>query len=93
MKKLLVIGALCLSVSGFSKSIPTPFWYSLSEKILAGTHQLISDDLPKCTMKKKARTMQPTAHMPLKCEPKKEGGLLPTAIFKLLPDDLWNDED
>ena len=92
MKKLFILGALLLSFSGFSKNIPMPFWYHLSEKILAGTHQLIGDDLPKNVIKKKIRIDQPAApRMPLKCEPNKEEKFLPTAIFKILPDDLWDD--
>ncbi|HLA55332.1 MAG TPA: hypothetical protein VK623_04495 [Flavobacterium sp.] len=76
MKKLSLMIALLLSGAGYCKEIPSPFWYSLSEKILAGTNQLISTEHNSAksviTIKvKPVKTAKP-ATTTLKCQPKKE---------------------
>lgn len=45
MKKVAIFAALCLSVSTFAKEVPGgPIWYTISEKILAGSQRLIGMD-------------------------------------------------
>lgn len=55
MKKLFLLLALFVSVTVLGKEVPGPtIWYTISEKILKGSHQLISDDAVKIQNKKKA---------------------------------------
>jgi hypothetical protein len=81
MKKLSLLLVLLLSVSMHAKGKhqgPGPFWYSISEKILNGAHQLISDDAPKATkVKPKAKPVK----VPLKCQPKQEKKIMPKPVF------------
>lgn len=83
MKKLSLLLILLLSFSMNAKDKhqgPGPFWYSISEKILTGAHQLISsdDDAPKATkVKPKAKPVK----VPLKCQPKQEKKIMPKPIF------------
>jgi hypothetical protein len=94
MKKLSLLFILLLSVSTYAKDKhqgPGPFWYSISEKILTGAHQLISsdDDMPKATkVKPKAKPIK----MPLKCQPKQEKKIMPKPVFDN-SNDQTNDND
>ena len=88
MKKLAFLFLFLLSVSAYSKGIPTPFWYSISEKILTGAHQLISpEDTPPAKPKVKIQKTKPEC-TPLKCTPKKENSILPTPFFTI-KDGMW----
>lgn len=90
MKKLAFSLLFLFSVSAYSKGIPTPFWYSISEKILTSAHQLITpDDEPQLKPKVKVvQKVKPEA-TPLKCIPKKEKNILPTPSFTIKPDGAW----
>lgn len=94
MKKLSLLFVFFLSVSMYGKDHqgPGPFWYNISEKILTGTHQLISpDDTPAkpAKVKPKAKPVK----VPLKCQPKQEKKILPAPIFSLNFNSLWNDAE
>lgn len=55
MKKLSVLSVLFLSIAVYGKEVPGPtIWYSISEKILKGSHQLIVTDADAAKAKKKA---------------------------------------
>ncbi|RZJ29027.1 MAG: hypothetical protein EOO48_08505 [Flavobacterium sp.] len=89
MKKLAFAILFLFSVTSYGKGIPTPFWYSISEKILNGAHQLISDDVP-LPAKPKIKTQKLKGECtPLKCIPKKEKSILPTPFFTIKADGMW----
>lgn len=92
MKKLSLLIIFFFSVSAFSKEIPTPFWYSISEKILEGTHQLISDESSKPALKKTIKAVKPV-RVPLKCQPKKEKNILPTPFPTISSDGMWTESE
>lgn len=91
MKKISFLAVFFLSVSAYSKEIHSPFWYSISEKIISGTHQLInSEEAPakpaaKIKVVKKARPIA----MPLKCEQKDT--VTPTPFFTIKSNGIWID--
>lgn len=99
MKKLSVLLVFLVSASLYAnQTSPSPFWYSLSEKILAGTHQLLSPDdtpAPKVNTKVKAKTKctGTTTKAPLKCQPKQEKNILPTPLFKISASGVWSDTE
>jgi len=70
MKTWALFFVLMFGVSAQAENIPGPFWYSLSEKILAETQQLFGSDSQKSTAKAKVKKVKLQA-TPLKCEPKK----------------------
>ena len=92
MKKMLFILAIILSGNAYSsnitKTIPSPFWYSISEKIIAETQHLLSleakDKVGKVKIIKTAKTVKNT----LKCQPKKEI-ILPAPYFTITASGLW----
>jgi hypothetical protein len=89
MKKLLLFVVFCLSASASGKNIPSPFWFNISEKILAGTHQLISpDESPKTVLKPKAVKATKPIRVPLKCQPK-EKNILPLPSVHVSCDGIW----
>lgn len=91
MKKLALLFVLFLSVTAYSKEVPSPFWYSISEKILAGTHQLISTD-DNTTVKSKLKSVKKVypVRVPLKCEQKK-GEILPTPFLTIKSNKVWTE--
>jgi len=89
MKKLAFTLLFLFSLSAYSKGIPTPFWYSISEKILTEAHQLITpEETPSPAKPKKVQKVKPES-TPLKCTPKKENSILPTPFFTIKPDGMW----
>ena len=92
MKKLLGVSILFLSVTAFSKDIPTPFWYTISQKILTETQQLILNDKPeKEVVKLKTTKAEKPVRVPLKCEQKKETMIVPFVTVNKNP--LWSEPE
>jgi hypothetical protein len=91
MKKLSLLLVFFLSVSLYAKEIPTPFWYSISEKILTGTHQLISPEDSPCKANCKAKVKVKAIKVPLKCQPKREKNILPTPFITINTDGIWSE--
>lgn len=56
MKKISLLFILFISIAMNAKEVPGPtIWYSISQKILQGSHQLVmAEDLPKNHTAKKA---------------------------------------
>ena len=91
MKKILLIIAIVASGSVYSNTIPGPFWYNISEKILAEAHQLIGPDaieMKNTTTKTKAVKTAKTAKNALKCQPKKEIEL-PSPYLTITGNGMW----
>jgi hypothetical protein len=92
MKKLSLLFILLLSATSHAENIPGPFWYTLSEKILAETQQLFSlDDAPVKTPAKPKAKKSKVAAVPLKCQPKKTSLLpnpFPVATIKTTAPDV-----
>ena len=94
MKKLSLFFIFFLSVSSFAKEIPTPFWYTISEKILAGTHQLISpEEAAAKPAVKKVQKPAKAVRVPLKCQAKHEKKVLPTPFYTITSDSVWSDTE
>lgn len=58
MKKGLLLLILLLSAATYSKNIPGPLWYNISQKIISGSHRLLSPDkinFSKTAVKQKAK--------------------------------------
>jgi hypothetical protein len=87
MKKVALLIVCLFSLSSYSKEIPSPFWYSISEKILAGTQSLIGSDTPAKPAKKIVRKVKPV-RMPLHCEQKKDTITL-TPFVTIKPNGQW----
>jgi hypothetical protein len=91
MKKLSLMIALLLSGAVYCKEIPSPFWYSLSEKILAGTNQLISTEHNSAksviTIKVKSVKTAKPATTTLKCQPKENIQLNP--FITISAEGMW----
>jgi len=92
MKNLLPFIIILITGSVYSKEIPGPFWYSISEKILTETHQLIGSEVKEGSVKttkmkaaKNNKAVKPT----LKCTHKKET-ILPVPYFTISTDGLWS---
>ncbi len=93
MKKSALLIVFFLSAASYAKVIPTPFWYSISEKILTGTHLLIStDEAPSKTVKAKTKCVK-AVRLPLKCQPKKEKDIILTPFFTVQNDGMWTDSE
>ena len=88
MKKVILIIAIIASGSMYSNTIPGPFWYNISEKILAEAHQLISPEPLKTQAKVKTINAAKMTKSTLKCEPKKEI-VLPTPYFTITGNGMW----
>ena len=92
MKKLLGISILFLSVTALGKDIPTPFWYTISQKILTETQQLIlNDKLEEDVVKIKTPKTEKPIRVPLKCEKKKETMIVPFMTVSKNP--LWSEPE
>jgi hypothetical protein len=94
MKKISLLIVLFISLSASSNEVHSPFWYSISEKILAGTQQLIgSDDTPsKPAPKSKIIKKIKPVRLPLRCEQKKDTISL-TPFFTLKSNGTWTEAE
>lgn len=75
MKKLSLLLVLILSATVYGKEVPGPIWYSISQKIITGSHQLISSDMDfmvKGSTKQKSAKGVKTLKVVSKHQPKKE---------------------
>ena len=89
MKNILAIIIFLLAANVYSKDIPTPFWYSISQKILAETQELIiKDDRVAEPTRAKAIKKEKPATVRLRCEQQKDPIQLP--FFTLKTNPLWN---
>lgn len=94
MKKLSILLVFMFTASIYAKQTgPSPFWYSISEKILAGTHQLLSPDDSPCKSIKKPKIKSATTKAPLKCQPKQDKKILPTPNFTINSSGVWIDSE
>jgi hypothetical protein len=88
MKKIILIIAIIVSGSAYSKNtIPGPFWYNISEKILAETHQLMGADMKAPTKAKTLKAAKPVKNN-LKCQTKKDI-VLPVPYFTISSNGMW----
>ena len=89
MKKLFPTLALFLSIAMYGKEVPGPrIWYSISEKILKGGHQLmLADGEAKMQNKKKAPKVK-ALKVSTKFQQKKEI-ILPDFITPTVAKNVW----
>lgn len=85
MKKVLLTFAVLFSASSFAKEIPSPFWFSISERILTETHLLISPDAKDLTVKAIKKAKAAKVKSPLKCQDKTTDDLLKLPFITLTP--------
>ncbi|HEX9980895.1 MAG TPA: hypothetical protein VGB50_10065 [Flavobacterium sp.] len=93
MKKLLLPVMLIVCGSLQSKEIPSPFWFSISEKILSETHQLINPEAKESLSKAgKQKTVKAAkAKINLKCQ--KQELFLPNPMTMLSNSGIWMFDD
>ncbi|RZJ33947.1 MAG: hypothetical protein EOO51_11890 [Flavobacterium sp.] len=86
MKRFFLLSAMLAAGCLQAETIPGPFWFNLSEKILTETHQLIGADAkPTVKVKTKAHAVKNT----LKCQAKKEIELPSTPYFTITGSGIW----
>ncbi|HEX8268428.1 MAG TPA: hypothetical protein VF581_00935 [Flavobacterium sp.] len=86
MKKILLVAALFLTISGYSKAVPSPsVFFGITEKILTGAHNFV---FPEAKVTSKLRTE--VKNKP-QAAPKTNTALesVWNASFKLKRDGMW----
>ena len=83
MKTLFVIAAisLCGISSAREADVPSPFWFSISEKILSETQSLFNIEI-KETPKSAPKKRQVKVKAALNCEQEQQSLVLPFPTFK-----------
>ncbi len=92
MKTTIAIAFFFLTASVYSKDIPSPFWYTITQKILMETQDYILSEgkvIDKTTPV--VSTKQKVVHTALLCERRKDLFQLP--FLKLKSDPLWQTAD
>ena len=82
MKKCFVVAVLLVSGITNAKEIPSPFWFSISEKILTETQNLFNSDVKEVAKVTKKKPVVTKAKSPLTCEQDEQQVTLPFPTFK-----------
>ena len=89
MNRILALMVFLITATAYSKDIPTPFWYSITQKILLETQDyIIHEDYSNNNLKGKSLKRKKLLGVPLQCDQRRELVQLPFITLK--SDPLWN---
>ena len=88
MKGIFVLMVILLTTTVSGKDIPTPFWYSITQKILSETQDyIIHEDHVNDQLKEKSSIRKKVSNVKLQCEP--GGKLVQLPFITLKSNPIW----